>query len=318
MPASGSGLLRFDTPARVRDLPQGSAFYDEWHRTVDRLIAASTRVSGSGRYVDPSTRAVAVAARRTYAWTGFPRPLLMEHRDDRRAAFAAGERREVQIEYLEWHVEREGDRIVRVTFSTETPEYWTLLARHDPDRLLALYRRLVGPQVQRADLFPDGRTYDPLNRWTATDGIVHYVMPINSMGDLLGVSQESEPTAGARDGYDALPYKRATGADARINEDVWTLTRAGNAVATDDTPGLYILGWDDTGWTAPDGTAAGDFWRVVRGRRGRALRVVYEVPRSAGYAVGDLRIGGRRVEFGGQLAEHVTVSAHGIVGTVTP
>ncbi len=310
-------VLRFDTPARLRDLPAGSDFYDEWHRTIDRLIPASTRVSGPGRYVDPSTRAVSVLAERTYAWTGFPRPLLVEHRDDRRAAFAAGEKRAVQIEYLEWHVERVGDRISRVTFTTETPEYWSLLAKHDPDRVLDLYRRLVGPQVQRADLFPGGR-YDPKNRWTAKDGIVHYVMPINSMGDLLGVSQEAEPTGRALDGYDALPYKRTTGADARINEDIWTLTRAGHAVATDDTPGLYVLGWDDSGWTAPDGSPVGDFWRVVRGRRGRAVRVVYEVPASEGYLVGDIRIGGRRVEFGGQLAEHVTVSAHGLVGAVAP
>jgi hypothetical protein len=314
MPARG--VLRFDTPARVRDQPAGAPFYDAWHRTIDRLLPASTKVSGPGRYVDPSTRAVSVVAERTYAWTGFPRPLLVEHRDDRRAAFVAGEERGVQIEYLEWHVERQGDRISRVTFSTETPEYWSLLARHDPERVLALYRRLVGPQVQRADLFPDGRTYDPGNRWTSTDGIVHYVMPINSMRDLLGVSQEAEPSGRALDGYDALPYSRATGADARINEDIWTLTRAGHAVATDDIPGLYILGWDDTGWTAPDGSPVGDNWRIVRGRRGRALRVVYEVPPSAGYLVGDIRIGGRRVEFGGQLAEHVTVSAHGIVGTV--
>jgi hypothetical protein len=231
MPAS---VLRFDTPARVRDLTAGSAFYDDWHRTIDRLLPASARVSGPGRYVDPSTSAVAVLARRTYAWTGFPRPLLVQHRDDRRAAFAAGERRAAQIEYLEWHAEWEGDRITQVTFTTETPEYWSLLARHDPERVLALYRRLVGPQVERADLFPDGRTYDPLNRWTARDGIVHYVMPVNSMGDLLGVSQEAEPTGRALDGFDALPYKRTTGADARINEDIWALTRAGHALPREE------------------------------------------------------------------------------------
>ena len=307
-------LLRFDSPGRVRDLPEGSAFYDQWHRTVERLVATSTAVSGSGRYVDPSRRHVDAPARRLYTWTGFPRPLLVEHRDDRRAAWVAGEDRTVQIEYLEWHVERAGDTITRVTFSTETPEYWRLLAATDRAMALTLYRELVSPEVASRDLFPDGRTYDPLNRWNTTDGIVHYVMPINSMRDLLGVSQESEPTRRAADGYDALPYRRTTGADARLNLDIWALSRKGYAVSTDEVPGLYIAGWDDTGWTKPDGTPVDSYWRVVRGSPGAALRVVYEVPESEGFAVGDIRIGGRPVEFGGQLAEHVTVSAHGLVG----
>ena len=307
-------LLRFDTPARLRDVPEGSPFYDRWHRTIDGLLATSTQVSGSGRYVDPSKRDVEVSATRLYGWTGFPRPLLVEHRDDRRAAWVAAEERNVQIEYVEWHVERRGDTITRVTFTTETPEYWKLLASVDPDRVLELYRELVGPEVKRNDLFPDGRTYAPLNRWNTVDGIVHYVMRINSMRDLLGVSQEAEPTRRARDGYDALPYKRTTGADARINLDIWAMSRQGHCVSTDAVPGLYIAAWDDTGWEKPDGSPVGDYWHIVRGTAGAALRVVYEVPGSEGFSVGDIRIGGRPIEFGGQIAEHLTVSAHGLAG----
>jgi hypothetical protein len=95
--------------------------------------------------VDPSKREVDVVASRLYAWTGFPRPLLVDHRDDRRAAWDAGENRNEQIEYLEWHVERAGDTITRVTFTTETPEYWKLLATVDPDRVVALYRQCPRP-----------------------------------------------------------------------------------------------------------------------------------------------------------------------------
>jgi hypothetical protein len=307
-------LLTFDTPGRVRDLPQGAPFYGEWHRTVERLIATSTAVSGRGRYVDPSRRDVEVVGRRLYTWTGFPRPLLVEHRDDRRAGWVAGESRDVQIEYLEWRVERAGDTITRITFTTETPEYWKALAAVDRVRVLQLYRELISPDVSEGDLFPGGAAYDPLNRWNTTEGIVHYVMRINSMRDLLGVSQEAEPTRRALDGYDALPYKRKTGADARLNLDIWALSRKGYAVSTDETPGLYIAGWDDTGWEKPDGSPVGSYWRVVRGEPGAALRVVYEVPQVEGFAVGDIRIGGRLIEFGGQVAEHVTVGAHGLVG----
>jgi hypothetical protein len=62
-----------------------------------------------------------------------------------------------------------------------------------------------------------------------------------------------------------------------------------------------------------------NYWRIVRpaGASGPpALRLVYEVPRSEGFVVGDIRIGGRPIEFGGQIAEHLTVMFHAVVGTL--
>lgn len=309
------GLVgKFDTPGSLRDVPAGSPLYDRWHATIGALIARSTSLSGSGVYVDPSERDLDVTATRAYTWTGFSRPLLMKHRDDRDAAFAEGEKRSTQIEYLEWHVDRDPSGvIVRVTFTTETPEYWKALAAVDRNRVVALYRELVDPAVRAKDLFKANGRYDPLNRWNTTEGIVHYIMPINSMRDLLVVSQEVERTGTALDGYGALPYSRETGADARINLDLWSINRKGYAVATADPPGPLIIDWDDSGWTDPAGRPVGDHWTVVRGKRGAALRVVYEVPPSAGYRVGDIRIGGRPIAFGGQLAEHVIMSAHGVI-----
>jgi hypothetical protein len=62
----------------------------------------------------------------------------------------------------------------------------------------------------------------------------------------------------------------------------------------------------------------GDYWRIVRGSPGAALRVEYEVPASEGFVVGDISIGGRPIRFGGQLAEHITVMAGGLVGRRLP
>lgn len=310
-------VTRFDTPGSLRDVPAGSPFYDRWHRVVDDLIPPSTPLSGDGHYVDPSTSELTGVGARAYTWTGFPRPhLIGGHRDDRAAALLAGENRDAQHEYLEWHVTRTGGTIGKVTFVTETPEYWHTLAAVAPDRVVELYRELVDPAVARADLFPDGR-YDPRNRWNTTDGIVHYIMSINSMGDLLGVSQEPEPSGRARDGYDEVPYRRATAADARLNLDMWAMARPGRGVATANPPGIYLLDWDDSGWTKPDGSPVGDYWRIVRGTPGAALRVEYEVPAVEGFRVGDIRIGGRPITTGGQLAEHIVVSAHGLAGMVT-
>jgi hypothetical protein len=308
-------LARFDTPASLRDVPAGrSDFYDAWHRTVGDLITDRAPMSGRGRAVDPARVHLTVRNRRTVTWTGFSRPLLMEHRDDRGAAFAAGEDRKVQIEYLEWHVTRKAGTITRVDFVSETPEYWKALAAYDRRLVLRLYRRLVGPQVQPADLFPGGGAYDPENRWNTTDGIVHFIMPINSMKDLLGVSQEAPGDPAVRDGFDALPYFRPTGADARISFDNWAMTRTGRSVAPVAAPGLYIADRDDTGFTRPDGSPVGDYWTVQRGRPGAVLRLRYEVPAAEGFAVGDIRIGGRRITTGGQIAEHIVMSAHCVAG----
>ncbi|MFH8250642.1 hypothetical protein ACH3VR_09790 [Microbacterium sp. B2969] len=305
-------LVRFSPPGDLADVHDDD-FRAAWHELVSDLIAEATEVSGRGAYINPALRDVRPEHERAITWTGLSRPLLTEHRDDRRAAYEAAEDRGAQIEYLEWHVERTDGKVSRVTFTTETPEYWKLLAARHPDVVLKLYRRFVSRRVTRKDLFPGGG-YDPLNRWNTTDGIVHYVMPINSMGDLLGVSQELEPSQHADDGLDALPYSRATGADARINFDVWAMARQGLLIATANPPGLYMVGWDDSGWTKPDGTPVGDYWTIERGRPGAALRVTYRVPEGEGFLVGDIAIGGRPVEFGGQLAEHITMSAHVVVG----
>ena len=312
-------VTRFDTPGSLRDLPAGSEFYDAWHRMIDGLVRPSGPLSGPGEYINPSRIGFETVAARTYTWTGFPRPhLTVTARDDRTAAFDAGEDRDAQHEYLEWHVTRVGNTtagpITKITFVTETPEYWMTLAVADPDRVLELYRELVDPRVVMSDLFTADGDYRPRNRWNTTDGIVHYIMSINSMRDLLGVSQESEPTGVAGDNYDALPYSRATAADARLNMDMWSLARKGLDIAALEPIGIYLIDWDDTGWTKPDGTPVGDYWRVHRGVHGAALRVEYAVPDAEGFTVGDIRIGGRPITTGGQIAEHMVVSAHGIAG----
>jgi hypothetical protein len=98
-----------------------------------------------------------------------------------------------QDEYLEWHAERDGQgRLVALTFTAEPPDYWTALAAISKAKVVELYRTLVSPAVTEADLFfeedlvafgvdTQGQEgwfrvggkgeYNPLNRWTTTDGI---------------------------------------------------------------------------------------------------------------------------------------------------
>lgn len=311
---------RFDTPGSLRDVPLESPFYDRWHEEVARILKPLTPGSGSGEFFDPSEWNFEPETEPSYPWMGFPRPhLVVNHRDNRERAFRSGEDRDAEHEYLEWHVTKAGRKITKVVFVTETPEYWRTLAKAAPERVLELYRELVDPAVRMRDLCPGG-AYNPRNPWNHARGIVHYIMGINSLGALVNAEQDSVISPSALDNYDGLPLRFdanneiATSSDARFSLDIGAFSRKGLSVTVREPVGLYMIDWDDTGWTKPDGTPVGDYWHVRRGRPGAALRLEYEVPSSEGFVVGDIRIGGRPVEYGGQLAEHITVMAGGLVG----
>jgi hypothetical protein len=311
-------VTRFDTPASLRDAPSGSTFYDSWHAYLAGQLAPSTMGSGGGEFYDPSEVSVAITAERSLVWMGFPRALrVADHRDDSRTAFALGENRDVQEEYCEWHVQRDAaGKIVKVTFVTETPEYWEHLWTSDPTVVVGLYRSLVSPAVVQADLEGPGGGYNRFNRWNTTDGIVHFIQSINTLNAALGLSQGSVDSFGARDNYEASPGPR-TSVDPRVKLDIGAIARKGLSVTLREPIGLYITGWDDTGWTKPDGSPVGNYWRIVRGSPSLVLRLDYEVPAGEGFVVGDISIGGRPIEFGGQIAEHVTCMVGGVAGRRT-
>lgn len=100
--------------------------------------------------------------------------------------------------------------------------------------------------------------------------------------------------------------------DPRIGSDVNTLARQGFAITIKDPIGLYIAGINTTGWLNPSGQQIGNFFRIVRGTAGAGLRAVFEVPANEGFVVGDIRIGARKIEFGGQIAENINVKLTGI------
>jgi len=325
-------LTRFDTPGNLRDAPPGSPFYDAWHRKIDGLIDNGNVGSGGvGEIYNPARKDVDVIAERSLVWMGFPRRVVFDHRDDRPEAFRVAdlrteEDREKQEEYLEWRAIRQDGKITKVTFTTETPEYWKLLFEEEPDTVVCLYRNLVGdPGVVKEDLVDSAGVYDKHNPWNTTRGIVHLnvISPLDNTLDAavrLAVGSAGLRNPHSLDNYELQENtsQPPTSADPRVTMDGNTLVRRGLSVTLREPVGLYIAGWDDTGWTKPDGSPVGNYWCVVRGRSGAALRVEYEVPKEEGFVVGDIRIGGRPIEFGGQIAEHVTVMIGGIAGTPRP
>jgi hypothetical protein len=111
-----------------------------------------------------------------------------------------------------------------------------------------------------------------------------------------------------------MPAVANTSVDPRVTYDVSALVRKPLSVTLGEPIGLYITGYDDTGWTKPDGSPVDDYWRILRGSPGQILRLEYQAPAAAGFVVGDITIGGRPIEWGGQIAEHVTVTIAGIAG----
>jgi hypothetical protein len=331
-------VTRFDTPGQLRDFPDGSPFYDRWHEAVAQMFAfavgeaVDTQVGG---FYSAAETDVNVVATRALVWIGFPRDLLLQANGPggRREVFRKGDTRgrsvpggkTTQNEYLEWVTDRDPyGRITRVTFTTEIPEYFfTLFASPGgPEKVLEIYRKLLNnPTIELEDLTNDG-FYDPANVWNAERGIVHYIVrePPNNLDAAIilaaqGVGRNASPVT---DNFQ-FPEAKATAADPRVTFETAALARRGLQVSTAEPIGLYIGGWDDTGWSKPDGSPVGDYWKVVRpeGASGPpALRLVYEVPASEGFGVGDIRIGGRPIEFGGQIAEHLTVMCPAQAGTL--
>jgi len=100
-------------------------------------------------------------------WTGFPervasclgRREALELVD---AAPGVPGGRVVQEEYLEWRVVRRGPQIQLVELTTELPDYWAVLAAHNPERLLALVAEFAGEtRVAAGDVFGRADALDP-------------------------------------------------------------------------------------------------------------------------------------------------------------
>jgi hypothetical protein len=251
-----------------------------------------------------------------------------------------------QDEYLEWFVVRnEQGKITRIVFSCEGPEYWEALAggyppqytlpvaqgglggtKHtaaqgDKNRLLALYRQHVNPGVNLVDLLDANGNYNRWNKWNTTDGIMHLTHPANTLGAEINIAAQAtilrqtngqgitDPDALIRcSGYGVA--ERAS--DPHIGDEVNRLARGGYAITLLDPVGLYIDSLDTAGLVTPNGAPASQFWTAVRGAAGIAVRALFEVPPAMGYTVSDIKIGGQAIQYGGQVAERITVKLTGI------
>jgi hypothetical protein len=248
------------------------------------------------------------------------------------------------VEYCEWHVDRDSrsGAITRVTFTSEPPEYWFALYGGtmdgsaidfpgDKDLLLALYRRLVSPEVMLEDLqvqapllSPFGQLqpgdYNPHNKWNTTHGIVHLSAPPNALTAEIRLAADA--TQRYRDAKgnavvdpDALIAGTGIGgpnrnSDPTIAATVNALARQGAMVTLANPVGLYMDHIDLAGWEIPGAIAPQECVKVVRGQAKFIERLVVEVP-GGEFDVSDIRIAGKPIVYGGQIAECITVKLVG-------
>lgn len=314
-------LTQFDTPGRLTEL-DGQA-RAAWSDVVDRMIAV--RAAEFAQFYNPrvdDTPAGLIPAE--VAWPAFPAQVIREVGPGAARFDVADTSRDRQDEYCEWAVERRDDKIVRVTFTTEVPEYWEHIAVHDPDLLLELYRDLVDGRVQPADLFKDGK-YDPTNTWnTQTQGRpAHLVQSTNNLDAAIQLVADATVLRRRADGTPVTdrqelvacgdlgePFRNS---DPQIAEIVNDAAALGTEITLLDPIGLYLDGLLTAGMQTPDGADAAEFWHRERGEPGHVVRAAFWVPDDRGYTVGDIKVNGRQINRGAQIADKVRVRTHAVV-----
>ena len=273
-------LNQFDPPGQLGDFDvKGRSAWSEFlNFAFDGNVQEVEKDVGAGRspfYNPCRTATVEPVATKVIRWKGFPLLIASKHPGDERAAWAEADRllahgERPQDEYLEWHVEKKGNKIVRVTFTCEGPEYWEALAEGyprgyagprtagatgDKQKLLALYRQHVDPAVQLADLLgPEGH-YDALNKWNTTHGAMHLNQHNNTLTAEITIAAQAtilrqrngqvlnDPDALIRCAQYGAPGRAS---DPHIGAEVNALARQGFAITLQNPVGLYIDGLDTT------------------------------------------------------------------------
>ncbi|MEB9895686.1 hypothetical protein P4K96_19635 [Bacillus cereus] len=303
-------LSKFDPPGNLDDYDEIPNQREAWSEFIyavfDSAIQDNERLLGPGKsqfYHPMRTDTPDEAKDASIAWPGFPQRLsenpnltwrqAMENADQRPAI---GQPR-IHDEYLEWFVEYDeaSRKVKRVTFTCEGPEYWLAMAnghpfpspnwrlhaQGDPQKVLALYRQFISPDVKMDDLFLGGR-YNPLNKWNTSHGAMHLTHPANTLAAEINLAADATVLRQGRDGTiqsDQNELIRCAGygeeeraSDPLIGSEVNALARQGALLTLKNPVGLYMLEPNTSGWTTPDDSDPLSYWKVLRGKPGYAVR----------------------------------------------
>jgi hypothetical protein len=318
-------LPQFDPPAFLNDL--NATQKQSWSQFISQSLDTQMAGAQGHHFYNPmKTDTAADVQTAEISWKAFPRSVAVDATSDLDRWQTADGTRDVQDEYCEWSVTRDPatNKVVRVTFTCEGPEYWSFLASVNRLKVLALYQQFVSPSVVVNDLFsPDGQ-YNPRNKWnnSTSRGAMHLVQDANTLGAELNIAVRASIIrqingtilTGERELIECGRYGVATrNSDPHIGAEINMLARLNADLTIANPVALYIQGLSTAGWAAPDGSDPSQYWTVVRpsGDADHIVRAVYEVPAGKGFAVGDITITGTPIQFGAQIADFITIKIVG-------
>ena len=311
---------RFNPPGNLDEMSEDSRA--SWDMRIRGFFDAEAN-EFPNFYNPTSTSEVGESHRVT--WPATPGRLLSTRMSPEERWATADADRNQQDEYCEWSVARDEDgKILRVTFTTEVPEYFDVLLDTESDLALDLYGQMAGQAVPIDALRAhDGNVFVRQSAFNnSTDGpIVHLSQGNNFLSAAIILAAQatvlrevdgkllSHPQTLVRCGNLGDDRRHS---DPQIGAAVNGLVANGADVSLSDPAGLYLDGIVTAGFETRDDTDAQEFWRIERGDSDHAVRAVFEVPPEHGYLVGDITIGGRSIEFGAQLADRVQVRVEAV------
>lgn len=332
-------VQQFTAPGRLEDFTEAQKPLWSQHisRMLDNAAQGYTQWPPTGpveyyinnnaprlQFFNPSnTDRAADYTEKTISWIGFPKKVSDESPTDKARWKTADQSRSYQDEYCEWSVSRNAqNKITSVTFTCEGPEYWKFLGQTNPDKVVELYKRFIGPHVEKKHLFRDGN-YIPQNEFNrdTINGAMHLIQRSNTLNaevELAGGSSivrikdgkiVEEQQALIRCGSYGEPGRNS---DPLIGAEVNALARKGAKVSLRDPIGLYFDEFQPDGWKTPDGSDPRSYWKILRGNADTPVRAVYEVPEGKGFTVSDIKIKGKPIEYGSQIADFVRIKLIGI------
>jgi hypothetical protein len=179
--------------------------------------------------------------------------------------------------------------------------------------------------------------YNPLNKWnsgTVSDaqqgGAIHLTSTPNTLQTEIGLATAATVLRINPNGppgstnwpssqynsllCDAQYGQKYRNSDPNIGGNVNTFVNSSNVVTLADPPGLYIQMPDFSSYSTPDQSDPSQYWRIIRGSQNLTtqdgtpmpgnfiLHAVFEVPASKGFTVSQIKIGGKNITWGSQVA----------------
>ena len=329
-------IIRFDPPGNNGDFAGNPALAGKWSGQMsqnfdDGVSGVKNALPGGAvsQFYNPVAHGLTGPdlAPVDITWNGFPRkflgsgPGVPPNFAGAEPPLTAGHAR-VQDEYLEWHVSRNAaGKITSIQFTCEGYDYFEFLGREAPDLLVSLYQQFISPAVTKADLFV-GSTYQRLNRFNTRDGAMHLTQQANNLFAEVILAADATVRRKNSAGVEVTSATTLTtcanfgdagrNSDPAIGAGVNALARQDRMITLLNPVGLYIDHIDDSGFRLPNGNPTTGWFQVLRGAAGHTLRAVFAPPAGSPFTVSDVKIGGAAVNFGGQIAQKITMKLTGV------